>query len=84
MEDDMRMWFRCAHFLTNRIPAQLSCAAATMALAAAAMPPVIGRAADRPVAAISITTVDREVTGFGTFQSHNQKVVSTPHGIFMT
>ena len=55
-----------------------------MALAAAALAPVIGSAADHPVAAISITTVDREVTGFGTFQSHNQKVVSTPHGIFMT
>ena len=31
-----------------------------------------------------ITTVDPEVTGYGTFQSHNQKVVSTADGIFMT
>jgi hypothetical protein len=31
-----------------------------------------------------ITTVDAEVTGYGTFQSHNQKVVSTGYGIFMT
>lgn len=31
-----------------------------------------------------ITTVDDEVTGYGTFQSHNQKVVSTRFGIFMT
>lgn len=31
-----------------------------------------------------ITTVDDEVTGYGTFQSHNQKVVSTADGIFMT
>ena len=32
----------------------------------------------------SITTVDAEVTGYGTFQSHNQKVVSTAYAIFMT
>lgn len=32
----------------------------------------------------AITTVDAEVTGYGTFQSHNQKVVSTAYGIFMT
>ena len=76
----MRAWLCCAHHVANKVPAQLSCAAATMALAAAAIAPVIGRAADRPVA-ISITTVDKEVTGFGTFQSHNQKVVSTAHGI---
>ena len=31
-----------------------------------------------------ITTVDAEVTGYGTFQSHNQKVVSTRFGMFMT
>jgi hypothetical protein len=34
--------------------------------------------------AVSVVTVDDEATGYGTFQSHNQKVVSTPHGIFMT
>jgi hypothetical protein len=28
--------------------------------------------------------VDREATGYATFQSHNQKVVSNRHGIFMT
>jgi hypothetical protein len=31
-----------------------------------------------------VTTVDADVTGYGTFQSHNQKVVSTRYGIFMT
>ena len=36
------------------------------------------------LAAPCITTVDADATGFGTFQSHNQKVVSTRYGIFMT
>jgi hypothetical protein len=46
----------------------------------------IGGVADSPdcLAAPCITTVDDDATGFGTFQSHNQKVVSTRFGIFMT
>jgi hypothetical protein len=74
---------RCARDLSKRLSTAGSCAAATVALAAAAMAPVVESAAERR-AAISITTVDAEVTGFGTFQSHNQKVVSTPYGIFLT
>src|SRR5947208_1019140 len=33
---------------------------------------------------IEITCVDSEATGYGTFQSHNQKVLSNANGIFMT
>ena len=33
---------------------------------------------------IEITVVDPNGTGYGTFQSHNQKVVSNENGIFMT
>lgn len=33
---------------------------------------------------IQLTCVDAEATGYGTFQSHNQKVVSNRRGIFMT
>lgn len=33
---------------------------------------------------IDLTLVDAESTGYGTFQSHNQKVVSNGAGIFMT
>jgi hypothetical protein len=33
---------------------------------------------------IELTRVDPEATGYGTFQSHNQKVVSNRRGIFMT
>lgn len=36
------------------------------------------------VARMRISTVDDDATGYGTFQSHNQKVVSTSYGIFMT
>ncbi len=36
------------------------------------------------VARVELTCVDDAATGYGTFQSHNQKVVSNPHGIFMT
>ncbi len=33
---------------------------------------------------ITFTLVDAEATGYGTFQSHNQKVASNKNGIFMT
>src|SRR5437870_1536866 len=33
---------------------------------------------------VELTVVDAEATGYGTFQSHNQKVVSNANGIFMT
>ena len=33
---------------------------------------------------IDIVCVDHEATGYATFQSHNQKMVSNAHGIFMT
>src|SRR5687767_2356239 len=44
----------------------------------------IGAAAVASVSVPVITAVDDEVTGYGTFQSHNQKVVETADGIFMT
>src|SRR5688572_8105176 len=44
----------------------------------------IGATSWARIATPVITTVDAEVTGYGTFQSHNQKVVSTADGIFMT
>ena len=34
--------------------------------------------------AIELTLVDDHATGYATFQSHNQKVLSSAHGIFMT
>ena len=36
------------------------------------------------VTSIQLTCVDPQATGYGTFQSHNQKVVSNRRGIFMT
>ena len=36
------------------------------------------------LAAIELTLVDDHAIGFGTFQSHNQKVVSNDQGIFIT
>ena len=36
------------------------------------------------LAGIEITLVDDHAFGFGTFQSHNQKVVSNRNGLFMT
>jgi hypothetical protein len=36
------------------------------------------------LASIDITLVDDRAFGFGTFQSHNQKVVSNRNGLFMT
>src|SRR5688572_16395581 len=35
-------------------------------------------------AEIELTLVDDHATGYATFQSHNQKVLSNAHGIFMT
>ncbi len=37
-----------------------------------------------PLAAIELTCVDANATGYGTFQSHNQKLVANRRGIFMT
>ena len=37
-----------------------------------------------PGAKFHLTLVDAEATGYATFQSHNQKVVAGPGGIFMT
>lgn len=36
------------------------------------------------LARIELTCVDSNATGYGTFQSHNQKVVSNRRGVFMT
>lgn len=36
------------------------------------------------LAAIQLTCVDERATGYGTFQSHNQKVLSNSRGLFMT
>ena len=37
-----------------------------------------------PLTTIELTLLDDDAIGYGTFQSHNQKVVSTRHGIFTT
>ncbi len=47
----------------------------------------VSRAADPPrkdLLPIELTLVDDHAIAFGTFQSHNQKVISNEHGIFMT
>src|SRR5690348_16251826 len=36
------------------------------------------------LAPIELTLIDDHAIGYGTFQSHNQKVVSNANGIFMT
>jgi hypothetical protein len=41
-------------------------------------------AADAGLARIELTCVDPAATGYGTFQSHNQKVVANRRGLFMT
>lgn len=41
-------------------------------------------ASDTDLGAIETTLVDPNTSFYGTFQSHNQKVVATPDGIFMT
>lgn len=38
----------------------------------------------QPSATIELTCVDANATGYGTFQSHNQKLVANGRGIFMT
>lgn len=41
-------------------------------------------AAPTPLKTVLVTCVDSQATMYGTFQSHNQKVVSNGRGIFMT
>ena len=41
-------------------------------------------AVSRGVEGVEVTCVDEQACGYGTFQSHNQKVVSNANGIFMT
>src|SRR5687768_8072556 len=36
------------------------------------------------LAPFQITCVDEDATGYGTFQSHNRKVLANANGIFMT
>lgn len=43
-----------------------------------------GLASEAHLARIELTCVDPAATGYGTFQSHNQKVVSNRRGFFMT
>jgi len=37
-----------------------------------------------PLTGIELSLLDHDAIAFGTFQSHNQKVVSTRHGLFVT
>lgn len=55
-------------------------------LAASATPTRRAKAEDtRPgLTGIDVTLVDRDAIGYGTFQNHNQKVVQSADGIFMT
>lgn len=53
----------------------------TFAIPSEGIPDVLDPAT---VPRMRISTVDDDATGYGTFQSHNQKVVSTSYGIFMT
>lgn len=46
--------------------------------------PAIAAEPSPDITAIQLTCVDSNATGYGTFQSHNQKVVSNRRGIFMT
>lgn len=41
-------------------------------------------AAAAPPAIVELTLVDGDATGYGTFQSHNQKLLANRRGIFMT
>ena len=45
---------------------------------------VISPADDAGLTRIELTCIDPTATGYGTFQSHNQKVVENANGIFMT
>ena len=43
-----------------------------------------GVESDTPdLASVEVVLVDDEATGYATFQSHNEKVVSNQHGIFL-
>ena len=37
-----------------------------------------------PLAEVQLLLLDNDAIAYGTFQSHNQKVVSTPKGVFVT
>jgi DNA-binding beta-propeller fold protein YncE len=57
----------------------------TVAFLSAVEPPVFaGERAGKSPASIELTLVDDQAIGYATFQSHNQKVVSNRHGIFIT
>src|SRR2546427_2772453 len=44
----------------------------------------IGLAGEAGLTRVELTCIDPAATGYGTFQSHNQKVVSNRRGFFMT
>lgn len=57
----------------------------TTAFLFASEPPVFaGERADKSSASIELTLVDDQAIAYATFQSHNQKVVSNQHGLFIT
>jgi len=62
----------------NVLAPVLMCAALCLAAAGWAQEGPPGLTVIRPV------VVDPDATGYGTFQSHNQKVVSNRRGVFMT
>src|SRR5438093_10858657 len=43
-----------------------------------------GESRQPPLTVIELSLLDEDAIAYGTFQSHNQKVVSTPNGIFTT
>jgi hypothetical protein len=45
---------------------------------------IAGERADKSPASIELTLVDDQSIAYATFQSHNQKVVSNKHGLFIT
>ncbi len=61
---------------TSPTPTPTSTTAPTSTPTATSTPPTL--------AAVQITTVDPQASFYGTFQSHNQKVVANSNGIFMT
>ncbi len=63
--------------MTHSMPKLLILAVLTAAQAAWADPP--GPASNR----IELVCIDDHATGYATFQSHNQKLVSNRHGIFL-
>jgi hypothetical protein len=48
------------------------------------LPLMLAASIARAIEKIELTCVDEHATGYGTFQSHNQKVLSNAAGIFMT